>query len=318
MNALTNVISAHVKNMTATPVDVEVVRREGGITLASLRAFVAVVEEKSFSLAAQRLEVTQPGISLQLAALERACGFLVCHRKPQVALTEQGRPLFLKARLIISQMGEFEANVRDMQDTAGGRIRVGMSAPYVAMPLVARYRAQFPHVLLHTQMGNTSSLLEDVQQLRIDVGVMSLLEPLSSLACTLISAPRLMLCVRADDPMAKLQQVRVNDLAGRDIILREKGSLTRLVLEAAFAAEGLPLRSNFELASREAIKEAVAAGLGATALFDGELGGDGRLMMVPFTALPRPAGVYAVALRESLDLPHVGAFMACAALVVAS
>ena len=118
--------------------------------------------------------------------------------------------------------------------------------------------------------------------------------------------------------MAKLQQVRVNDLAGRDIILREKGSLTRLVLEAAFAAEGLPLRSNFELASREAIKEAVAAGLGATALFDGELGGDGRLMMVPFTALPRPAGVYAVALRESLDLPHVGAFMACAALVVAS
>ena len=305
-------------NVTVTSLDIEVPRRDGGITLTSLRAFVAVVEEKSFSLAAQRLEVTQPGISVQLAALERACGFLVCHRKPQVALTEQGRALFLKARLIISQMSEFEASVRDLQDATGGRIRVGMSAPYVAMPLVARYMAQFPHVLLHTQMGNTSSLLEDVQQLRIDVGVMSLLEPLPSLACTLISAPRLMLCVRSDDPMAKLQQVGVKDLAGRDIILREKGSLTRQVLEAAYAAEGLTLRSNFELASREAIKEAVAAGLGATALFEGELGGDLRLVMVPFVALPRPSGVYAVALRESLDLPHVGAFMACAAQGVVS
>ena len=108
-------------NVTVTSLDIEVPRRDGGITLTSLRAFVAVVEEKSFSLAAQRLEVTQPGISLQLAALERACGFLVCHRKPQVALTEQGRALFLKARLIISQMSEFEASVRDLQDTAGGR-----------------------------------------------------------------------------------------------------------------------------------------------------------------------------------------------------
>ena len=58
-------------NVTVTSLDIEVPRRDGGITLTSLRAFVAVVEEKSFSLAAQRLEVTQPGISVQLAALER-------------------------------------------------------------------------------------------------------------------------------------------------------------------------------------------------------------------------------------------------------
>lgn len=309
MNASLSVILEDVKGMTASSADAGTVRREGSITLTSLRAFVAVIEEQSFSLAATRLGVTQPGISVQLAALERACGFLVCHRKPQIALTEGGRALFIKARLIMNQMAEFEANVRELQSTASGRIRIGMSAPYVAMPLISRFLALYPDMLMHTRLGNTSSLLEDVSQLRIDVGVMSLVGPVPNLACHLIAAPRLVLCVRAGDPLADLPQLRATDLADRQFVMREKGSLTRQVLESVFAAENVPLRCLFELGSREAVKEAVAAGLGVTALFEGEEGGDARCTTVPFASVPTPSGVYAVALQESLELPHVRAFM---------
>lgn len=309
MNASTNVILEEVKHMTGLPADSGMARREGSITLTALRAFVAVIEEQSFSLAAIRLGVTQPGISVQLAALERACGFLVCHRKPQIALTEGGRALFVKARLVINQMAEFEAQVRELESNASGRIRIGMSAPYVAMPLVSRFLGLYPNMLMDTRLGNTSSLLEDVSQLRIDVGVMSLVGPLPNLACHLISAPRLMLCMRAGDPLAALAQVHVADLSGRQFILREKGSLTRQVLEGVFEAEKVAIRSQFELGSREAVKEAVAAGLGVTALFEGEEGGDARFATVPFANVPIPSGVYAVALHESLALPHVRAFM---------
>ena len=309
MNASVNVILKNVKAMTSLSADTSSARREGSITLTALRAFVAVIEEQSFSLAATRLGVTQPGISVQLAALERACGFLVCHRKPQIALTEGGRALFVKARLILNQMAEFEAQVRELESTASGRIRIGMSAPYVAMPLISRFLALYPDMLMDTRLGNTSSLLEDVSQLRIDVGVMSLVGPVPNLACHLVSAPRLMLCMPAGDPLAALPQVHATDLAGRQFILREKGSLTRQVLESVFAAENVAMRSQFELGSREAVKEAVAAGLGVTALFEGEEGGDSRFATVPFATVPTPSGVYAVALQESLALPHVRAFM---------
>ena len=184
-----------------------------------------------------------------------------------------------------------------------------MSAPYVAMPLISRFLAHYPEMLMDTRLGNTASLLEDVSQLRIDVGVMSLVRPVPNLACHLVSAHRLMLCMRADDPLAALPEVRATDLEGRQFILREKGSLTRQVLESVFAAEGVAIRCQFELGSREAVKEAVAAGMGVTALFEGEEGGDTRFATVPFATVPTNSGVYAVALQESLALPHVRAFM---------
>ncbi len=296
--------------MTTAKEDIDAFANDANISLASLRAFVAVVEEKNFSLAAQRLGVTQPGISLQLAALERTCGFILCTRKPQIALTAEGRPLFMKARLILDRVNDFENQIEGLQNSLDWRLRVGMSAPFVAIPMIARYLAKYPDVNIKTHMGNTTSLLEDIAQCRIDVGVMTLREPIVHLACTLVSAPSLVVCVRANDPIAKMKKVRVRDLAGRSFIIREKGSLTRQMLEATFAAESRPLLSRFELGSREAVKEAVAAGLGITALFAGEEGNDSRFVTVPFHAQPKETGVFAVALQDSLALPSIRAFMA--------
>ena len=296
--------------MTNIREEIDTVARDANISLASLRAFVAVVEELNFSLAAQRLGVTQPGISVQLAALERTCGFMLCTRKPQIALTAEGQTLFVKARLILDQVTDFENHVDGLQNSMDWRIRIGMSAPFAALPMIARYLAKYPDVDLNTQLGNTTSLLEDVAQCRIDVGVMALREPIANLACKLLSAPLLVACVRASDPIAKMKKVRVRDLANQSFILREKGSLTRQVLEATFAAESETLRSRFALGSRESVKEAVAAGLGITALFEGEEGNDTRFATVPFQSQPKGVGVFAVALKESLALPSIRAFMA--------
>ena len=297
--------------MTTAGEDIDIAARDANISLASLRAFVAVVEEMNFSLAAQRLGVTQPGISVQLAALERTCGFMLCTRKPQIALTAEGQSLFMKARLILDQVNDFENHVDGLQNSLDWRIRIGMSAPFAALPMIARYLAKYPDVDLKTHLGNTTSLLEDVTQCRIDVGVMALREPIANLACTLLSAPLLVACVRAEDPIAKMKKVRARSLANQSFILREKGSLTRQVLEEMFAAESETLRSQFALGSREAVKEAVAAGLGITALFEGEEGNDSRFATVPFHVQPKGVGVFAVALKDSLALPSIRAFMNC-------
>ncbi len=284
-------------------------RREGGITLSALRAFVAVAEAESFSGAARALGVTQPSVSIQLAALEQACGVLLCHRKPHLALTEAGRDLFVRARLILSRVSEFEASVMDLREVSRGRLSIGLSAPHLAMPLIAAFADQHPTVQITTAVGNTATLLDDVGRCRIDIGIMTLMDLPPQFACTLIAAPRLALSVRRDDPLAKRSSVRVAELAGRPFILREEGSLTRQTLEMAFAAEGIPLKPRFVLGSREAMKEAVAAGLGLGALFEDEHDHDTRLKAVPFVGLPHATGVYAVALKESLDIPTVRSFI---------
>jgi DNA-binding transcriptional LysR family regulator len=91
--------------------------------------------------------------------------------------------------------------------------------------------------------------------------------------------------------------------------MREAGSMTRAMLERAFAARGLSPQVRLEVGSREAAREAVAAGIGIGVVLDGELGEDGRLAPVPIQAPPILGSVYAVALPESLGLPAVRAFI---------
>jgi DNA-binding transcriptional LysR family regulator len=86
--------------------------------------------------------------------------------------------------------------------------------------------------------------------------------------------------------------------------------MTRQVALAMFAAVGWTPAIRLSIGSREALKEAVGAGLGAGIVFKGESENDPRLATVPLDGTPDGVGVYAVALRESLDIPLVGAFMA--------
>lgn len=288
-------------------------RREAGVTLSALRCFVAVVEAGGLSRAAEALGVTQPSVSIQLQSLEDSCGVLLVHRRPKLHLTEDGRDLFVRARLILSRVEEFEASVQELRSLRRGSLTIGFSTPHFTMPIIARFLQSHPTVALRTRIGNTGTLLEDVAQCRIDVGVMSMMEADPSLACQLIAEPALAICCRVDDPLARSKRLRPRDLADAPLIMREPGSMTRQLVEAAFAADGVTPRVRLEIGAREAIKEAVAAGLGVGVLFDQEMGSDSRLATVPLARAPGSSGVFAVALKEATEIPTVAAFFAAIA-----
>jgi DNA-binding transcriptional LysR family regulator len=283
-------------------------RRDRGVTLSGLRTFVAVVQARGLSGAARALGVTQPSVSVQLAALERACGVLLCHRKPEFALTEAGADVFVRARLILSRVDEFESALDHLQQAAG-RVSVGLSTPHVAMPLLASFRAAHPGISLQVSMGNTSTLLEDVARCRVDVGVMTLREPPPHLLCLKVASPRLAVCLRADDPLARRRSLRPADVAALEIIAREPGSQTRALFDDTLARAGVTPRVVMEVGNRAAMREAVAAGLGVGMLFDNENGDDRRFALVPLQGVPQAPGVYAVALNESLGIPGVQALI---------
>lgn len=281
-------------------------RREGRISLAALRCFVAVVEGGGLSRAAEHLGLSQPTVSVTLAGLERACGTLLLHRRPRLLLTDAGRDMLVRARLVLSRMDELEETIRQSRDLRRGSITIGLSTPAHAMPCIAALMAAYPALRVRTRLGNTNGLLDALAACEVAVAIMTLPKPVEGMACTLLVSQRLIACVPASAPRA---DISLEHLAEGPLVLREPGSMTRAMMEAAFAAKGLSGRIALEVGSREAAREAVAAGIGMSVILDGEAWLDERVLAVPILGEPIEGGVYAVALPESLDLPAVRAFV---------
>jgi DNA-binding transcriptional LysR family regulator len=281
-------------------------RRDGAITLTALRCFAAVVEGGSLSRAAEILGLSQPTVSVTLAGLERACGTLLLHRRPRMALTEAGNDLLARTRLVLGRMEELEEAVRQSRGLRRGSITIGFSTPSHAMPRIARFMAAHPALRIRTRLGNSDGLLEALASCEVEVAIMTLIAPVEAMSCTLLATQRLVACVPA---LAPGDGISLEDLAAGPLVLREPGSMTRAMMEAAFAARKLTARIVLEVGSREAAREAVAAGIGNSVVLDGETGDDRRLRAVPILGEPIEGGVYAVALPESLDLPAVRAFL---------
>ncbi|CAH0200677.1 LysR substrate-binding domain-containing protein [Roseomonas sp. CECT 9278] len=285
-------------------------RREGAISLAALRCFAAAVEGGSVSRAAEILGLSQPTVSVTLTGLERACGTLLLHRRPRLALTDAGQDLLARARLVLGRMDELEETMRQSRDLRRGSIAIGLSTPAHAMPCIAALMAAHPELRVRTRLGNTNGLLEALSACEVEVAIMTLTKPVEGMSCTLLVTQRLIACVPASAPRAGIS---LEDLAAGPLVLREPGSMTRAMMEAAFAAHGLSGRIALEVGSREAAREAVAAGIGISVVLDGEAWQDQRLRAVPILGEPIEGGVYAVALPESLDLPAVRVFVGLSA-----
>jgi DNA-binding transcriptional LysR family regulator len=281
-------------------------RREGTISLNALRCFAAVVEGGTISRAADILGLSQPTISVTLTGLERACGTLLLHRRPRLALTDAGQDLLARARLVLGRMDELEETMRQSRDLRRGSIAIGLSTPAHAMPCIAALMEAYPELRVRTRLGNTNGLLEALAACEIEVAIMTLTRPVEGMSCKLLVTQRLIACVPASAPRSGIS---LEELAEGPLVLREPGSMTRAMMEAAFAAHDLSGRIALEVGSREAAREAVAAGIGISVVLDGEAWLDQRLLAVPILGEPIAGGVYAVALPESLDLPAVRAFV---------
>ncbi|WP_140987187.1 LysR family transcriptional regulator [Asticcacaulis tiandongensis] len=288
-------------------------RESSGLSIGALRAFVSVVDLGSFSRAAAELGVSQPNISNQIITLEQACGVRLLHRRSQnQLLTDAGKELYTRARLVISRMTDFENTANLFNSLKRGRIVVGYSTPPVAMKLIGQFMRTYPEIELMARHGNTEGLRNDLQECRIDTAIVTLMEPEPAFACQMIAPQGLNLLVPSDHPFASRSDIAVNELSGLALVAREDGSATRTLSEAALTLAHTPFEPVLTVESREAVKEAVAHGIGFGFVLDGEIGDDTRLKALAIRGLSRKVGVYVVSLRESLEIPAVSAFVGLA------
>jgi DNA-binding transcriptional LysR family regulator len=238
------------------------------ITPQQMRAFEAVARLGSVTQAAQEMHVTQPTVSVQLRELARAVGeplFEAVGRR--IRLTQAGETLQRTVGEIAGCWLRFESNMAEIRGLVRGRLRIAAvtTAEYFVPDLVGPFAAEHPGVEIELAVENRDRVVERLYRSEDDLAVMMLPPPEVPLESAPILDNPLVVIAPATHPLAG-RKVRLSQLANDRWLMREPGSGTRLVAEQHFMEAGFTPRIAMSLGSNEAIKHAVAAGLGVAVL----------------------------------------------------
>ncbi len=280
------------------------------MTPTQLRAFHLVAEAGSFSAAARASGLSQPNLSGQVTALEHAYGVRLFDRSARsVRPTETGRQLHGVTTRLFALQDEARALLLGEQALTRGHLRIAADSAHHVVPIMAALRERAGGLTFALSIDNSAVVLDRLLRHEADVAVMakSLSDP--RLHAVRLRTDRLVLFVPARHPMARQSHVPLARLAGQELVLRERGSITREVLEQAMAAADIRPGAIVEVQTREGVREAVAAGFGVGAVFDSELGEDRRFRRIVVSDADLQVAEYAACLQERRRVALVRAFM---------
>lgn len=237
------------------------------MNLNQLRVFAAVAREQSITAAAKALKISQPAVSKQLAELEQTVGTALVDRLPRgIRLTEAGSVLNEHARRIFQSEAAAEAELGQLLGLERGRLAVGASTTignYLIPELYGRFHKAYPKVVLELEIANTAVIQEKVKEDRLDLGLTEGFVEAEGLSVHVAAHDEMVMIVAPRSPLLKKSPIDVKTLQQLPMLMREHGSGTRDVIEAALAKKGVLIQPAMSLGSTEALKRAVAAGLGA-------------------------------------------------------
>ncbi len=255
-----------------------------------LTVFCRVAETSNFSRAAMHLGVAQPIVTRKIRRLEDELGVQLFVRSNRGCyLTHEGELLASKAAGILLQLAQLKEEVTNSSNLVTGTIAVGLPtaagmllAPHL-MPAVA---ARWPQLRVELVESVTRSLLASV--LNRDLSLALLYDPPTDVG--LIARPLLMERLHLIGPptaakkLAAIKRARVQDIAVLPLVLPIRAQVIRVLLEDAFAEEGVPLVPRYEANSPQLLKTMVLQGLGFTVLTLGSVADEvatGRLAAIP-------------------------------------
>ncbi len=241
------------------------------MTLDQLRVFVAVAERLHVTRAAEALNLAQSAASAAIAALEAKHGVRLFNRVGRhIELTASGSAFLIDARAVLARTAAAERTLADIAGLARGILSVQASqtiAGYWLPRHLVAFRAAHPRVEIRLGIGNTAQVAEAVRIGGAELGCVEGTVDDPALAGREIARDQLLIVVGPEHPWAGRHKVEPGELADSQWVLREPGSGTRSVFEAALTAFGVgKVPVALELPSNEAVRAAVEAGLGASAL----------------------------------------------------
>ncbi len=275
-----------------------------------LRAFYHVAVCGGFSRAAKAMGLSQPAVSDQVRRLEQEHDVRLFDRsRKQVRLTRKGRELLEIIRPMFEIEARAEQALRAARALPEGELRIIADSAYHITALLRRYRARHPRVRIRLRAGNSRQVADTLAAYEADIGVTGDETPGSLFDAVSLGASPIVAFVGRSFPRPPAAPATLKELSRLPLVLREAGSRTRQKLAEAARAAGVRLAPAIEAEGREAVREIVAAGVGAGFVSEAEFGDDRRLVKIPLRG-PAPVMEEAVVcLSRRRDVPAVRAFM---------
>ncbi|WP_432056072.1 LysR family transcriptional regulator [Streptomyces sp. bgisy022] len=258
--------------------------------LGALQLLLAVARLGSLGGAARELGITQPAASSRIRSMERQLGVALVDRSPRGSrLTDAGALVTDWARPIVEAAEAFDAGAQALRDRRDSRLRVAASmtiAEYLLPGWLLALRAERPDTAVSLLAGNSAAVAERLLSGDADVGFVEGLTVPSGLESAVVAHDRLIVVSAPSHPWARRRApLAATELATTPLILREEGSGTRQVLEAALGGLARPL---IELSSTTAVKAAAVSGAGPAVLSELAVGDElalRRLIRVPVNGM---------------------------------
>lgn len=243
------------------------------VTLEQLRVFIAVAERQHVTRAAAALNLAQSAVSAAIASLEAQHDTRLFHRVGRgIELTEAGSLFLIEARAVLARTEAAELMLAELGGLKRGTLAVQASqtiASYWLPRHLVAFRRAHPGIDIRLSIGNTTEVATAVHNGSADIGFIEGKIDDAMLTMEQIARDQLIVVVGMDHPWCALDHLEPQMLVEAEWVLREPGSGTRSAFEAALSELGLTppgLRVALELPSNEAVRAAVEAGLGATAI----------------------------------------------------
>jgi DNA-binding transcriptional LysR family regulator len=233
-------------------------------TLRRLQIFLAVAENRSFSLAAERLSVTQPAVSKQIKDLEKRLSARLFERGRRLGLTEAGYALMHHAQQVHGLIEALELALEEVGDTRKGHLELGASTvwEYILPPLMGEFQSQHPEVHMGLRVSNSDQITALVSEREVHLGFVGARTSDKSLEAIAIAEDELMVIAPPGHPLAGGGAVSPGSLHHQVFIQRDRESATAQQSKQYFKELGVELYVVMELGSDEAVKAAVQRGHG--------------------------------------------------------
>lgn len=278
--------------------------------LAALKAFDATVRAGSMSAAARHLGLRQPTLSAHIARLERHYGVeLFFRRGRRLELTPIGLELSECTRRAFRAEEDAIALLGAVKSQTAGRLRICAVGPYNVVPMIRTFRAQRPLVSIAVALGDSRWIVESILDFRGDLGVLVHAATDPDLHCVPFRRQPLVIFAAASHPLAQQARLRFEALQDQAFVMRETGSTTRRVFEQALRERGLSVNVSVEMGSREAVREAVAQGLGLGVVADGAYVPDPRLVKLPIIDFDVATHAHVICRAERRRVPLIAEFL---------
>jgi DNA-binding transcriptional LysR family regulator len=246
------------------------------LDLSLLSVFDAVARHGNVTRAAEALSVTQPAVSKQLKALQRQVGAKLFDRAGRgVRLSADGEVLADYARRIMALADEAESQMNELRGLRRGQLSIGAGSTvsvYLLPEAIVRFRQRFPGVSLHLETGQSQLLRERLRDGSIEFAISEASLPSPEFQSTVFTSDELVGIVPIEHPLAGTKSITAAKFATEPFVVRSAESGTQSLVERVFRGRGLSVKPLIAVSSTEAVKRAVAAGLGVSIVSKMSLG----------------------------------------------